>query len=191
MIIIELIIDTKDAMGANVINTMCELVGSELEKITKCTVILKILSNYSTKRMARCKAIFPKELIGGSNGVNRILYAYAFAYSDIYRAVTHNKGLMNGIDGVAMATGQDVRAIEAAVHAYASNDGKYRSLTKWNSWRNRDSIGYRNCRGNKLSTSICESSFENIKYKESQGTCFNNGSSRSSSKFCCNSCFSG
>lgn len=141
MIIIELIIDTRDAMGANVINTMCELVGSELEKITKCTVILKILSNYSTKRMARCKAIFPKELIGGSNGVNRILYAYAFAYSDIYRAVTHNKGLMNGIDGVAMATGQDVRAIEAAVHAYASNDGKYRSLTKWYRSKEGDLVG--------------------------------------------------
>jgi hydroxymethylglutaryl-CoA reductase len=141
MIIIELIIDTRDAMGANVINTMCELVGSELEKITKCTVILKILSNYSTKRMARCKAIFSKELIGGSNGVNRILYAYAFAYSDIYRAVTHNKGLMNGIDGVAMATGQDVRAIEAAAHAYASNDGKYRSLTKWYRSKEGDLVG--------------------------------------------------
>jgi hydroxymethylglutaryl-CoA reductase len=91
--------------------------------------------------MARCKAIFPKELIGGSTGVNRILYAYAFAYSDIYRAVTHNKGLMNGIDGVAMATGQDVRAIEAAVHAYASNDGKYRSLTKWYRSKEGDLVG--------------------------------------------------
>lgn len=141
MIIIELIIDTRDAMGANVINTMCELVGSELEKLTKCTVILKILSNYSTKRMARCKAIFPKELVGGLDGVNRILYAYAFAYSDIYRAVTHNKGLMNGIDGVAMATGQDVRAIEAAAHAYASKDGKYRSLTKWYRSKEGDLVG--------------------------------------------------
>jgi hydroxymethylglutaryl-CoA reductase len=141
MIIIELVIDTKDAMGANVINTMCESIAPELEKITKCTVILKILSNYSTKRMARCKAIFPKELVGGLDGVNRILYAYAFAYSDIYRAVTHNKGLMNGIDGVAIATGQDVRAIEAAAHAYASKDGKYRSLTKWYSSREGDLVG--------------------------------------------------
>ncbi|HEX7257739.1 MAG TPA: hydroxymethylglutaryl-CoA reductase, degradative [Nitrososphaeraceae archaeon] len=141
MIIIELIIDTKDAMGANVINTMCELIAPELEKITKCTVILKILSNYSTKRMARCKAIFPKEMIGGSKGVERILYAFAFAYSDIYRAVTHNKGLMNGIDGVAMATGQDVRAIEAAAHAYASKDGKYRSLTKWYKSKEGDLVG--------------------------------------------------
>jgi len=141
MIIIELIIDTKDAMGANVINTMCELIAPELEKITKCTVILKILSNYSTKRMARCKAIFPKEMIGGSKGVERILYAFAFAYSDIYRAVTHNKGLMNGIDGVAMATGQDVRAIEASAHAYASKDGKYRSLTKWYKSKEGDLVG--------------------------------------------------
>ena len=141
MIIIELIIDTKDAMGANVINTMCELIAPELEKITKCDVILKILSNYSINRMARCKAIFPKELIGGSKGVERILYAYAFAYSDIYRAVTHNKGLMNGIDAVALATGQDIRAIEAAAHAYASKDGQYRSLTKWYESEEGDLIG--------------------------------------------------
>ena len=141
MIIIELIIDTKDAMGANVINTMCELIAPELEKITKCTVILKILSNYSTKRMVRCKASFPKEMIGGTKGVERILYAFAFAYSDIYRAVTHNKGLMNGIDGVAMATGQDIRAIEAAAHAYASKDGKYRSLTKWYKSKEGDLVG--------------------------------------------------
>jgi hydroxymethylglutaryl-CoA reductase len=141
MIIIELIIDTKDAMGANVINTMCELIAPELEKITKCDVILKILSNYSTKRIARCKAIFPKELIGGSKGVERILYAYAFAYSDVYRAVTHNKGLMNGIDAVALATGQDTRAIEAAAHAYASKGGQYRSLTKWYRSKEGDLIG--------------------------------------------------
>jgi hydroxymethylglutaryl-CoA reductase len=141
MIIVELIIDTKDAMGANVINTMCELIAPVLEKITKSTVILKILSNYSTKRMARCKAIFTKELIGGSEGVERILYAFAFAYSDPYRAVTHNKGLMNGIDGIAIATGQDVRAIEAAAHAYASKDGKYRSLTKWYKSEEGDLVG--------------------------------------------------
>ncbi|HJT86028.1 MAG TPA: hydroxymethylglutaryl-CoA reductase, degradative [Nitrososphaeraceae archaeon] len=141
MIIVELIIDTKDAMGANVINTMCESIAPVLEKITKCTVILKILSNYSTKRMARCKAIFTKELIGGPEGVERILYAFAFAYSDTYRAVTHNKGLMNGIDGIAIATGQDVRAIEAAAHAYASKDGKYRSLTKWYKSEEGDLVG--------------------------------------------------
>jgi hydroxymethylglutaryl-CoA reductase len=141
MIIIELIIDTKDAMGANVINTMCELIAPELEKITKCDVILKILSNYSINRMARCKGIFPKELIGGSKGVERILYAYAFAYSDVYRAVTHNKGLMNGIDAVALATGQDTRAIEAAAHAYASKGGQYRSLTKWYRSKEGDLIG--------------------------------------------------
>ena len=80
-------------------------------------------------------------MVGGLDGVNRILYAYAFAYSDIYRAVTHNKGLMNGIDGIVMATGQDVRAIEAAAHAYASKDGKYRSLTKWYRSKEGDLVG--------------------------------------------------
>ena len=133
MIIVELIINTHDAMGANVVNTMCEAVGQAIESITGCRTILKILSNYSVRRLVRCRATFSRNQIGGDNIVERILYAYALAYSDVYRAVTHNKGIMNGIDAVALATGQDYRAIEAAAHAYASRGGRYRSLSKW--WR--------------------------------------------------------
>ena len=113
MIIVELIINTHDAMGANVVNTMCEAVGQAIESITGCRTILKILSNYSVRRLVRCRATFSRNQLGGDNIVERILYAYALAYSDVYRAVTHNKGIMNGIDAVALATGQDFRAIEA------------------------------------------------------------------------------
>ena len=131
MLLVELVIDTKDAMGANAINTMCEAIAPTIAEISGGEVVLKILSNYATRRIVRCKAIFDKKEIGGSQVVNRILYAYALAYSDIYRAVTHNKGVMNGIDAVALATGQDFRAIEAGAHAYAARDGTYRSLTSW------------------------------------------------------------
>ncbi len=141
MIIIELLIDTKDAMGANVVNTMCESVAPKIESLTEGQVILKILSNYATNRLVRCKGVFPKALIGGDKVLRRILFAYAFAYSDIYRAVTHNKGIMNGIDSVAIATGQDFRAIESGCHAYACKDGQYRSLTKWYENSNGDLVG--------------------------------------------------
>jgi hydroxymethylglutaryl-CoA reductase len=136
MLIVELFINTNDAMGANAINTMCETIGPDVAEITGGEVVLKILSNYSTKRMVKCSAIFDKEEIGGSKIIERILYAYALAYSDVHRAVTHNKGIMNGIDAVALATGQDFRAIEAAAHAYAARDGAYRSLTRW--WKTNE-----------------------------------------------------
>jgi hydroxymethylglutaryl-CoA reductase len=135
MLVVELIIDTKDAMGANAVNTMCEAIAPKVQEITGGTVVLKILSNYATMRMTRCSAIFDKEELGGREIVERILYAYALAHSDPYRAVTHNKGVMNGIDAVALATGQDFRAIEAGAHAYAARDGTYRSLTSW--WRTK------------------------------------------------------
>jgi hydroxymethylglutaryl-CoA reductase len=141
MIIIEIFVDTKDAMGANVVNTMCEIIGPKIESLTKGQVILKILSNYATNRLVKCKGVFPKSLIGGDKVLKRILYAYAFAYSDVYRAVTHNKGIMNGIDSIAIATGQDFRAIESSCHAYACRDGKYRSLTKWYENYEGDLIG--------------------------------------------------
>jgi hydroxymethylglutaryl-CoA reductase len=141
MIIIEIYVDTKDAMGANIVNTMCEVTAPEIEALTDGQVILKILSNYSTNRLVRCKGIFPKESIGGYRVLKRILFSYAFAYSDTYRAVTHNKGIMNGIDSVAIATGQDFRAIEAGCHAYACRDGQYRSLTKWYENSNGDLVG--------------------------------------------------
>lgn len=141
MIIIEIYVDTKDAMGANIVNTMCEVTAPEIEALTDGQVILKIVSNYSTNRLVRCKGIFPKESIGGDRVLKRILFSYAFAYSDTYRAVTHNKGIMNGIDSVAIATGQDFRAIEAGCHAYACRDGQYRSLTKWYKNSNGDLVG--------------------------------------------------
>ncbi len=131
MLIVELLIDVGDAMGANVTNTMCEAVSPLLEKITGGRTLLRILSNYSTRRIAKTTAIFDKNEIGGENVVNDIILAYQFADNDVYRAVTHNKGIMNGIIAVANATGQDSRAIEAAANAYAARSGKYRSLSKW------------------------------------------------------------
>jgi hydroxymethylglutaryl-CoA reductase len=141
MLIVELIVDTKDAMGANIINTMCEAISPRLEVLTGGNVIVRILSNYSTRRLVRCKAIFDRDKLGGEVIVDRILYSYDFAYSDPYRAVTHNKGIMNGIDAVALATGQDIRAIEAAAHAYAARDGKYRSMTSWYKTNDGDLAG--------------------------------------------------
>jgi hydroxymethylglutaryl-CoA reductase len=141
MLVVEMVIDTKDAMGANAINTMCEAIAPYVAEITGGEVVLKILSNYSTKRMVRCRATFDKDELGGNQVVKRILYAYALAYSDTYRAVTHNKGIMNGIDAVALATGQDFRAIEAGTHAYAARDGTYRSLTSWSRTKEGDLVG--------------------------------------------------
>src|SRR5918996_3795244 len=141
MLLIELLIDTKDAMGANAINTMCESVSSRIHDLTGGKVVLKILSNYATRRLVKCKAIFSRNDIGGKEVVENVLYAYALAYSDVYRAVTHNKGIMNGIDAVALATGQDFRAIEAAAHAYAARDGIYRSLSNWYKTRTGDLVG--------------------------------------------------
>ena len=141
MLAAELYVDCKDSMGANTINSMCELLGPEIEQKTSGKVILKILSNYATERIATSKATFKKEELGGTDIVDRILSAFAFAFSDTYRAVTHNKGIMNGIDAVSIATGQDFRAIEAAAHAYASRDGKYRSLTTFLKSSNGDLVG--------------------------------------------------
>ena len=131
MLIVELFIDVGDAMGANVTNTMCEAVAPLIEKITNGKTLLRILSNYSTKRMVSASATFDKDAVGGEKVVNDMISAFEFADNDVYRAVTHNKGVMNGTVSVANATGQDSRAIEAAAHAYASHTGKYRSLTKW------------------------------------------------------------
>jgi hydroxymethylglutaryl-CoA reductase len=131
MLIVELIIDTKDAMGANAVNTMCEAIAPRVAEITGGTIVLKILSNYATMRMTKCSAVFGREELGGKEIVERILYAYALAHSDPYRAVTHNKGVMNGIDAVAIATGQDWRAIEAGAHAFACRDGQYQPLSNW------------------------------------------------------------
>jgi hydroxymethylglutaryl-CoA reductase len=141
MLIVELLIDVGDAMGANVTNTMCEGVAPLIEEITGGRVVLRILSNYSIKRMVRGTAIFDKNDVGGEKLVDNIVAAYQFAEYDVFRAVTHNKGIMNGVIAVANATGQDTRAIEAASHAYAARDGRYRSLTQWRKDENGDLVG--------------------------------------------------
>ena len=141
MLIVELLIDVGDAMGANVTNTMCEAVAPMIEKLSGGKTLLRILSNYSTKRMVRASAVFEKDDIGGEGVVDDMISAFQFADNDTYRAVTHNKGVMNGVIAVANATGQDSRAIEAAAHAYASKTGQYRSLTKWEKDGNGNLVG--------------------------------------------------
>ncbi len=141
MLIVELLIDVGDAMGANITNTMCEAVSPFIEKITGGRALLRILSNYSTRRIAKAKAVFEKDAVGGEDVVNNIILAYQFADNDVFRAVTHNKGIMNGTIAVANATGQDSRAIEAAANAYAASSGKYRSLSKWTKDENGNLVG--------------------------------------------------
>ena len=141
MLIVELLIDVGDAMGANVTNTMCEAVSPLIEKITGGRALLRILSNYSTRRMVKAKAVFEKEAVGGEQVVDNIVSAFEFADNDVYRAVTHNKGIMNGTIAVANAVGQDSRAIEAAANAYAAQSGTYRSLSKWSKDGNGNLIG--------------------------------------------------
>lgn len=141
MLIVELLIDVGDAMGANVTNTMCESIAPLIEKITGGRTLLRILSNYSTRRMAKAKAIFDKDAVGGSEVVDNIILAFEFADNDVYRAVTHNKGIMNGTIAVANAIGQDSRAIEAAANAFAAKTGQYRSLSKWSKNDDGDLVG--------------------------------------------------
>lgn len=131
MVILHLIVNTKDAMGANAVNTMVEALSPMIEGLTGGTVYLKILSNLAEKRIVRARAIATKEELGGERVVDAILYAGEFANVDPYRAATHNKGIMNGISAVVLATGNDTRAIEAGAHSYSSRFGVYTSLSKW------------------------------------------------------------
>ncbi len=140
MVITELIVDTRDAMGANAVNTMAEALAPEIEKITGGRVLLRILSNLAEFRLARAKATFDKEMIGGEGVVDGIVAAWAFAEADPYRCATHNKGIMNGIDAVVIATGNDFRAIEAGAHSYASLGG-YHSLTKYEKDKDGNLVG--------------------------------------------------
>lgn len=139
MLIVELLIDVRDAMGANIINTMCEAVAPLIEEVTGGRVLLRILSNYSTSRIARAEAKISKDELG-EEVIDNIINAYRFAILDKYRAVTHNKGIMNGIIAVANALMQDSRAIEAAAHAYACRNG-YSSLTDWSKDEDGNLIG--------------------------------------------------
>ncbi|MFX1580176.1 MAG: hydroxymethylglutaryl-CoA reductase, degradative [Promethearchaeota archaeon] len=130
MLVTELIVDTRDAMGANAVNTMAEALAPRIEKLTGGRVILRILSNLAEFRLVRVNATFDCDMLGGEEVVNDIIAAWAFAEADPYRCATHNKGIMNGIDAVVIATGNDFRAIEAGAHSYAALNG-YSSLTKY------------------------------------------------------------
>jgi hydroxymethylglutaryl-CoA reductase len=136
MLIVHLIIDTLDAMGANAVNTAAERVSPRLERLTGGRVHLRILSNLADRRLARAACHIPIEALAfnsfpGEQVRDGIVDAWAFAEADPYRAATHNKGIMNGIDAVVIATGNDWRAVEAGAHAYAARNGRYTSLSRW------------------------------------------------------------
>ena len=141
MAIVHLLVDTRDAMGANVINTMAEAVAPFIERVTGGRVYLRIVSNLADLRLARAEAIFAKEALGGGEVVDGIIRAYEFAASDPYRCATHNKGIMNGIVAIALATGNDTRALEAGAHAFAATKGKYKPLTTWEKTPEGDLLG--------------------------------------------------
>lgn len=131
MLVIHLLVDCRDAMGANAVNTMAEAVAPALEEITGGKALLRIISNLAVHRLATAEAVFSKEALGGEDAVDGILDAYALAAIDPFRCATHNKGIMNGVDAVAIATGNDFRALEAGAHAYAALGGNYRPLTRY------------------------------------------------------------
>ncbi len=136
MLVVHLIIDCLDAMGANATNTMAEAIAPHLEAITGGRAYLRILSNLTDRRLARAHVVIPpsalaRDGVRGEDVIEGILWASAFAAVDPYRAATHNKGILNGIDPVLIATGQDWRAVESGAHAYAARDGKYTALSSW------------------------------------------------------------
>jgi len=136
MLVLHLLYDARDAMGANTINTAVETLAPTVEEISGGRVHLRILSNLADRRLAHARCIIPPELMAfdgysGEQVVQGIVEAFAFAAVDPYRAATHNKGIMNGIDAVALACGQDWRAVEAGAHAYAARQGAYTSLSTW------------------------------------------------------------
>lgn len=141
MLVVHLAFDTRDAMGANLVNTACEMIAGRVAELTGGRVNLRILTNLSDRRIARANCRITQEALGGDDVVKNIVQAQALAEIDRYRAATHNKGVMNGIDALALATGNDWRAIEAGAHAYAARDGFYRSLTKWEIASNGDLVG--------------------------------------------------
>jgi len=141
MTIVHLLVDVRDAMGANVINTMCEAIAPMLEELTGGRAFLRIVSNLAVHRLARAKAVFSKEALGGEDVVDGILKAYEFAVADPFRGVTHNKGIMNGVVAVALATVNDTRALEAGAHGYAAMDGVYKPLSHWSRTDDGDLVG--------------------------------------------------
>lgn len=146
MVVVHLLVDTRDAMGANLVNSMCEGVAPLIEKITNGKVFLRILSNLADRAMVKSTCIIPTKYLAfngtaGEEVRDGIILANEFASVDSYRAATHNKGIMNGIDPVAIATGNDWRAMEAAAHAFAARGQSYTSLTHWEKNTNGDLVG--------------------------------------------------
>jgi hydroxymethylglutaryl-CoA reductase len=146
MLAVHLLVDVRDAMGANTVNTMAETVAPLIEKITGGTVRLRILSNYADRRLARATVSVPVDTLktsdyDGDRIARGIVEACAFAIVDPYRAATHNKGIMNGIDPIVVATGNDWRAIEAGAHVWASRSGRYTSLSNWEIGRDGNLVG--------------------------------------------------
>jgi hydroxymethylglutaryl-CoA reductase len=146
MVVAHLIVDVRDAMGANTVNTMAESVAGRIEEVTGGKVRLRILSNLADLRLARAQVRYSAETLetkeySGEEIIDGVIDAYLFAAIDPYRAATHNKGIMNGIDPVIVATGNDWRAVEAGAHAYACRGGRYTSLTTWEKANNGDLVG--------------------------------------------------
>ncbi len=141
MLIVELHVDCRDAMGANAVNTMSESISPTIAKVTGGRVYMRILTNLATERLVRARCVVSKAAVGGEDAVEGIANASAFAAADPYRAATHNKGALNGIIAAITATGNDTRAIEAGAHAYAARNGHYTSLSNWEINYNGDLVG--------------------------------------------------
>lgn len=141
MVITHIIVDTRDAMGANAVNSMAERLAPSVAAWTGGRTLLRILSNLAERRLVRARATWTCDAIGGTEVRDAMIAAYHFADNDPYRAATHNKGIMNGISAVVLATGNDTRAVESGAHAYAAQTGRYRSLTKWEITKDGDLAG--------------------------------------------------
>lgn len=141
IVVAELFVDCRDIMGANAVNTMAEAVAPSIERLTGGKVYLRIISNLADRRLVRAKVLISKEALGGGDVVDGIIQAYLFALADQYRCATHNKGIMNGIDAVVLATGNDTRAVEAGAHAYAAKNGRYKPLTVWEKNKDGNLVG--------------------------------------------------
>lgn len=142
MVIVRLIVDVCDAMGANVVNTMGEFLAPKIEELTDGKVFLRVVDNYAIERLARAECIVDKQVLGGEEVVDAMLRGYSCAYHDQHRATGHNKGVMNGITAVVLATGNDTRAVESAFHSYAARDGNYRALPVWRKNKEGDLAGF-------------------------------------------------
>lgn len=141
-VVVHLVVDVRDAMGANAVNTMAEAVAGRVGQIAGGRVLLRILTNKADMRLARARALFSAGALGGTEVVDNLVHAAALAEGDPYRAATHNKGIMNGITAVVLATGNDTRAVEAGAHSHAINaDGKYSALSHFELNRDGDLVG--------------------------------------------------